>query len=193
MNIPELHTERLTLTLPPPSAARRFVTFVRKNREHFAPWDPPADPAIETSDYWSRRLANSRREYQQGTSCRFAMFDRDDTDGEVIGLVSLSNFVRGALQQATMGYKIAKRFEGRGLMREALEEVVRFAFRDLCLHRVSANYQPINERSGALLRRLGFVVEGYARDYLFVGGGWKDHVLTAKVNPSWRPLPSDVR
>ena len=30
---------------------------------------------------------------------------------------------------------------------------------------------------------------GYARDYLFVGGGWRDHVLTSLVNPTWRPLP----
>jgi ribosomal-protein-alanine N-acetyltransferase len=191
MIIPELHTERLTLTLPPPGAARRFVSFVRKNREHFAPWDPPADPEVETTDYWARRLALARRELQQGVSCRFALFGREDTDGEVIGLVSFSNIIRGALQQASLGYKIAKKHEGQGLMREALEIVIAYGFQELCFHRIAAGYQPTNERSGALLRRLGFVVEGYARDYLFVGGGWKDHVLTALVNPSWRPLQRD--
>lgn len=193
MIIPELRTERLTLTLPPPAAAKRFVTFVRKNREHFAPWDPPSDPAVETTDYWARRLALSRRELQQGISCRFAMFARDAVDGDLIGLVSLSNIVRGALQQATLGYKIAKRYEGQGLMREALEVVIAYSFQELCIHRLSANYQPVNERSGALLRRLGFTVEGYARDYLFVGGGWKDHVLTALVNPAWRPLAREAK
>jgi ribosomal-protein-alanine N-acetyltransferase len=45
-----------------------------------------------------------------------------------------------------------------------------------------ANYVPTNERSGRLLRRLGFVVEGYARDYLFIGGRFQDHVLTALTN-----------
>ena len=47
-----------------------------------------------------------------------------------------------------------------------------------------ANYMPINERSGRLLRSLGFQVEGYARDYLYVGGAWRDHVLTALTNPN---------
>jgi ribosomal-protein-alanine N-acetyltransferase len=43
---------------------------------------------------------------------------------------------------------------------------------------------PTNERSAALLRRLGFVVEGYARDYLFIGGKFRDHILTSLTNPN---------
>ena len=46
-----------------------------------------------------------------------------------------------------------------------------------------ANYLPINERSGRLLKRLGFKVEGYARDYIFINGAWQDHILTAMLNP----------
>jgi ribosomal-protein-alanine N-acetyltransferase len=38
-------------------------------------------------------------------------------------------------------------------------------------------------RSGRLLGRLGFVIEGYARDYLLVNGRWEDHVLTSLINP----------
>ena len=52
-----------------------------------------------------------------------------------------------------------------------------------------ANYIPHNERSGRLLRRLGFMVEGYARDYLFINGAWRDHILTALTNPNPRPPP----
>ncbi len=45
-----------------------------------------------------------------------------------------------------------------------------------------ANYVPTNERSGRLLRRLGFTVEGYARDYLCLNGTWQDHILTSLIN-----------
>jgi [ribosomal protein S5]-alanine N-acetyltransferase len=36
-----------------------------------------------------------------------------------------------------------------------------------------------------LLARLGFVVEGVAKEYLFIDGAWRDHVLTALRAPGW--------
>ena len=36
-------------------------------------------------------------------------------------------------------------------------------FRERGLHRIMASYMPANLRSGALLERLGFEQEGYAR------------------------------
>jgi ribosomal-protein-alanine N-acetyltransferase len=43
-------------------------------------------------------------------------------------------------------------------------------------------------RSGRLLRALGFVVEGYARDYLQINGRWEDHILTSLTNQACAPL-----
>lgn len=66
-------------------------------------------------------------------------------------------------------------------MREALEAGLAWAFGELGLHRVMANYLPRNERSARLLERLGFEREGYVRRYLQIAGQWEDHVLTAKI------------
>jgi ribosomal-protein-alanine N-acetyltransferase len=71
-------------------------------------------------------------------------------------------------------------------MFEALQAGIAYAFDELGFHRVMANYMPVNERSGRLLRRLGFVVEGYARDFLLIDGQWRDHVLTALTAPAKR-------
>jgi ribosomal-protein-alanine N-acetyltransferase len=48
-----------------------------------------------------------------------------------------------------------------------------------------AGYVPHNIRSAAVLRRAGFTVEGYARDYILINGRWEDHILTAITNPDW--------
>jgi [ribosomal protein S5]-alanine N-acetyltransferase len=53
------------------------------------------------------------------------------------------------------------------------------------LHRVQANVRHENTRSLALLMRLGFEREGLAREYLFIDGAWRDHVMTARINPGW--------
>jgi ribosomal-protein-alanine N-acetyltransferase len=60
-------------------------------------------------------------------------------------------------------------------------------FAEQKLHRIGANYMPHNARSGRLLAGLGFRIEGYARDYLYIDGAWRDHVLTSLVNDAFRP------
>ena len=53
-----------------------------------------------------------------------------------------------------LGYGLDAAYEGRGMMREALEVAIGYMFADQNLHRIQANYVPRNERSGGLLRRL---------------------------------------
>lgn len=183
--IPVLRTERLTLTILDPGAAPRVATFVNENVEHFKPWDPPLPEAALTVDYWTEKLASHLSEFHAGHAVRLAMLPADDPHGEIIGTCALSQIARGPFQHAFLGYKIAARHEGAGLMREALAEVVRYAFEDLRLHRISANYMPHNVRSGHVLNRLGFRVEGQAKEYLFINGAWRDHVLTSLTNPKF--------
>jgi ribosomal-protein-alanine N-acetyltransferase len=70
-------------------------------------------------------------------------------------------------------------------MQEAMEVAITYVFQNLNMHRIMANYMPHNRRSGNLLRKLGFVVEGYARDYLMINGKWEDHILTSLINDSF--------
>ena len=72
--------------------------------------------------------------------------------------------------------------QGKGLMYEALRAGIEHVFGTMGMHRIAAGYLPTNERSGRLLRRLGFQVEGYARDYLFIHGRWRDHILTSLLS-----------
>jgi ribosomal-protein-alanine N-acetyltransferase len=82
-----------------------------------------------------------------------------------------------------MGYAVEKRYQGRGLMKKLCDHAIGYAFSELQLNRIMANYMPCNQRSERLLRRLGFVEEGLARNYLKINERWEDHVLTSLVNP----------
>jgi ribosomal-protein-alanine N-acetyltransferase len=188
---PRIETERLLLTIPDVEAAPRMLAYVEENREHFAPWAPPEPEGYYTEKFWRDYLQTSRRQFELDLSMRLVFFMRDDAYGAVVGDCNFTNFVRGPFQACYLGYKISKRAEGRGLMSEALRAACAYAFEHLRLHRIMANYVPTNERSGRVLRRLGFTVEGYARDYLLVGGQWRDHLLTSLTNTELKP--EDIR
>jgi len=179
------------LRLGSPEDALATAEFYRENREHFRATDPPRPTQFYTEAFWVERLAASLLEYDDDRSCQLLLFHKDQP-ADVIGYANLSNFVRGAFHACYLGYGIAAKFQGQGLMAEALELAINHAFTELRLHRIMANYLPTNERSARVLRKLGFVQEGYARRYLFINGEWRDHVLTSLTNERWEP-PSSAR
>jgi [ribosomal protein S5]-alanine N-acetyltransferase len=187
---PRLETERLVLTIPEPASAARLLAYAVDNRAHLDPWEPPRPGGYYTEAFWARRLEKSHDESARDVSLRLCVLRKSDPEGPILGHANLSNFVRNAFQACHLGYSVDRRAQGKGIMFEALAAVIAHAFGPLGMHRVMANYVPTNERSGKLLRRLGFVVEGYARDYLFIGGAWRDHVLTALTNPA--PTPPQI-
>lgn len=169
------------------SDARALLDYALENREPFAEWEPLRPEAYFTLEFWERETARVVDVQRAGLGAQFLLVEHDSPRGAIVGRCNLSNVVRGAFQAAHLGYSLDHAAWGRGLMTEGLAAVLAYAFDEMNLHRVMANYLPTNERSGAVLRRLGFVVEGYARDYLLIDGRWRDHILTSLTNPSWRP------
>lgn len=178
----EIRTPRLLLTMLPQESASRLLDYHVTNQAHLEPWDPPRPPGFWSEEFWRWRLATNRADYVDDRSMRLQVLDVADLDGPIAGVVSFTEIVRGPLQQCYLGYSAAAAREGQGVMREALEASLRHVFDVLALHRVMANYMPHNARSGRLLERLGFQVEGHARSYLYVDGSWRDHVMTALIN-----------
>jgi ribosomal-protein-alanine N-acetyltransferase len=181
-----LRTERTTLRLAESDEAHLVVDYLERNRPHLARWEPDPPHGFYTEAYWRERLAQLRREEDEGRQARFHLFEKSAPVPRIVGTVGLSNIVRGAFHCAHLGFGLDASLEGRGLMREALEAVIAQAFGPMNLHRLEANHQPHNLRSAGLLRRLGFAPTGFARDYLLIAGTWRDHVQTALLNPRWR-------
>ena len=92
-----------------------------------------------------------------------------------MGVINVSNIIRGTFQSAFLGYYAFSDYTGQGLMQEGLRLVLAHAFRKFRLHRLEANIQPRNAASVQLVRSCGFVREGYSRRYLKISGRWKDH------------------
>lgn len=186
--LPELATGRLAVRLGRPGMEEAMARFLCENFEgHLDRWSPPTTPAFFGAAFWAERLAVAVEEFHAGRSARFVMQPKGPLEGPIIGTCNYTNIVRGPFQACHLGYQIARAHEGQGLMTEALRATNAFMFDVLRLHRIMANYRPENARSARVLERLGFAREGVARDFLFIDGAWRDHVLTALVHPAYDP------
>lgn len=107
-------------------------------------------------------------------------------DGTIVGSINLSQIFRGNFRSAYLGYHIGVHYAGQGLMTEALQLTLRYAFDKLKLHRLEANIQPSNVASIALVKRAGFVREGFSRSYLKICGRWRDHERWTIVADDWK-------
>lgn len=179
-----LATERLIVGLPQPEQAAGMLDFVLRNREHLKPWSPAEPAGVQTLMHWQEVVMSSAAAFDAREKVRFWLAPRDEP-GRIIGSIGYSQIARGPFCSCVLGYQIDRECEGQGLMAEALRAANRYMFDQQKLHRIAANYRPENVRSGRLLARLGFRIEGYAKNYLFIDGDWRDHILTALVNSSF--------
>ncbi len=177
----QIHTARLTIRTPRAGDGIHYARYYTQNREFLQPLSPKFGEEMFSAPDWERSIPLIRQEYAAGRSVRFCLF----LDDRMIGVANVTSITQSPSFSCLLGYTLSQDVQGKGLMKEALIPIVEHVFEDRNLHRISANYMPHNQRSGRLLRSLGFQVEGYSRDYLLIDGKWQDHILSALYNPNW--------
>jgi RimJ/RimL family protein N-acetyltransferase len=103
-------------------------------------------------------------------------------DGLLIGHVALKMLDH---QQAEIGFTFSRAYHGKGLAFEAAARVLDYVFNELTLHRVIAITDCENERSAALLSRLGMRREGHFIQNIWFKGKWGDEYLYALLREEW--------
>lgn len=154
--------------------------YYSENAEHLQAWEPKREKDYHGLESWQQRLADMDVEQNKHQAAHFIMVS--NSVSEIVGVCNLTGVVRGCFQACYMGFSVAKKHQGQGVMMQLGEHAIRYAFETLDLNRVMANHMLSNRRSAALLKRLGFSEEGLAKKYLFINGCWEDHVLNAVVN-----------
>lgn len=171
--------------------AQLLSDYYLRNQSRFAPWHPLVKDDHHSVESWRRRLREREQDYREGRAVHFIGLDVGaGTNVEsVVGACSLTNIIYSPACYCHLGYSVDATAEGRGVMTRIVEYTIAYAFENLQLNRVCANYMPANTRSARLLEKLGFEKEGFARRYLCINGRWEDHVLTSLLNPdSENPL-----
>ncbi|WP_399891734.1 GNAT family N-acetyltransferase [Streptomyces sp. BBFR51] len=168
--------------------AAEFTARARQSKDLHHPWLFPPDSAHAYEAYASRliedrtkagflvceKAADGPAEDTSGDASRDGS-DGASRDGSIAGFVNINNIVEGGFLSGALGYGAFAHAAGRGLMREGLGLVVRYAFGPMRLHRLEINVQPGNAASIALARACGFHLEGFSPRMLYIDGAWRDH------------------
>jgi len=175
----ELTTQHLILKEPSNDDCQQIIDFEKRNQDHLAPWESTGSN-VSVED----KIAAWTKDSQEKRAIRFLIRKKESPD-IVIGFVNFTQIFYGAFKACYLGYKIDFQYQGKGLMQEALKCAIDFMFEKQDLHRIMANYMPANIRSGKVLAKLGFLIEGYAKNYLLINNTWEDHILTALSREQW--------
>lgn len=170
--MPELETRRLRL--------RRLT--MRDAQDVFA---YSRDPQVARYVLWEAQtsLSDARaylrfmlRKYRLGEPASWGIEWKES--GQIIGTIGFM-WIQRENASAEVGYSLARSFWNRGIMTEALQEVIRFGFSGMNLNRIEAQHETQNPASGAVMRKCGMVKEGTLRQRLMNKGRFVDVDLYA--------------
>ena len=163
----------------------RWSAHLRESsREYLTPWEPiwPSDDLSRAG--FRRRLRRYAEDIAADRSYPFIVFR--ESDGAMIGGITLANVRRGIVQAGTIGYWVGQPHAHRGYMTSALRVLLPSLFGELNLHRIEAACIPSNTASIRVLEKCGFTREGLARRYLCINGVWQDHLLFGLLHEDFR-------
>lgn len=179
-DLPVLETPRLILRKATMRDARDLYAYCR-------------DPAVAEHVLWNahRSLLDSRsyvrfllRQYRDGMPSTYVMELKET--GCVIGTIGFMSYSQENAN-AEVGYSMSRDYWNKGLMTEALREVIDMAFRELRVVRVEAMHETTNPASGRVMAKCGMKYEGTLRSRVFNKGHYSDVALYAILRDDPRP------
>ncbi|WP_203182277.1 GNAT family N-acetyltransferase [Streptomyces pratensis] len=165
-----------------PAITEPFHGLQVRNHERIGRWEPV--PAVPPTLAETRNLLEVYgRSWLGGASVDTAIAVVLDDEWELAGAANLR--VDHQQRAAEFGCWLDPFFEGRGLARRSFVALVDHAFNGLRLDRVTTRATADNERSRAMIEKLGFVQEGVHRKAVYFADGRRDEISYAILSQEW--------
>jgi ribosomal-protein-serine acetyltransferase len=176
----QLAVDELTYLRPFVEAdAEAAFGLVDANRQHLQRWLPWVESATSVED--TRAFFKSSQEQGEDRTNLYAGIWHQ---GELAGSISFY-WVDTHNRCAAIAYLLAERFQGRGLVTRACRAFIGYAFAEMGLNRVELRAAAGNARSRAVAERLGFTVEGIARQEQRLQDRYVDMVVYSMLASEW--------
>jgi ribosomal-protein-alanine N-acetyltransferase len=173
---PDLSSERLVLRRMTVEDAEE-IFFLRSDKQMMQYLDRAPAKCVEEAAEWIR-LINDGIDNDLNIAWGIAL----KNEHSLIGTITFWNIKREHYR-AEIGYLLHTRYQGKGLMQEAIEVILDYGFAVMNLHSVEANVNPANGSSIRLLARNNFVREAYYRENYHFEGKFLDTAIYSLLSP----------
>ena len=161
----------------------------REHCRHLWKADEPAEPlpsqpltpglSVEGADRWFDDMQGKqgKEQYYLGI---FSL------KGRLLGDIQIAS-IDWRNRTATLGYGISRtRDRGKGYATDAVRTLLRFAFDELDLYRITAEAADHNTASRRVLEKCGFLQEGCCRQAVYSGGERHDRIVYGLLRPEFQ-------
>jgi len=115
-------------------------------------------------------ISTHHKEYKKGNSLILAITLKES--GLLIGSVGL--YVNKTHHHAELGYWIGKDYWGNGYCSEAVSGIIYYAFSQMNLNKIFANFLTRNSASRSVLIKNGFCKEGFFKKHIKYADSFED-------------------
>ncbi len=133
---------------------------MQASRAELKPWLPFAQND-QTKDETEANVRQAHLHFLSREDLRFHIYDRNRR--KFIGCTGLHR-IDWDVPKFEIGYWIDTRYQGQGLMKEAVQGLIEFAYSEFHAHRIEIRCDEKNVRSRSIPERLDFALEGILRN-----------------------------
>lgn len=159
--------------------APEIFAAVERDRAYLREWLPWVDPTTDVA-VTLKFIKSTLEQFASSEGLTAGIWCVDEFAG-TIGTHRIDWLNR----RVELGYWIAAKFQGRGIVTDACRALTKHAFEEWELNRVEIHCAIGNEKSCAIPKRLGFRLEGVLRDGQLLNGSYVDINVYAMLAREW--------
>lgn len=171
--------QEIELQLFQPKDSLKLFKLVEENRNHLRKWLPWVEN-MTTLHHSESLISLWQQQFSENSGCNVGIMYR----GELVGSIGLHQ-IDWYNKFTNVGYFLAKKAEGRGIMTRTVRSILNYTFSYLGLNRVEIRCGVTNLKSRAIPERLGFVLEGKIREGEYLLGNYHDLFLYSMLARDW--------
>ncbi|KZN41495.1 GNAT family N-acetyltransferase [Pseudoalteromonas luteoviolacea] len=170
MLITKIETERLTLRVIAEGDARDLFD-IFSDHEVMKYWNTAPWSSIDEARSF---ITSSTETMNNNTDVTLGIYLKNTE--QLLGKIMLFNYQKES-RRAEIGFGVSRKFWGQGIIFEAGNALITYAFNTLHLRRIEAEIDPDNISSGKALERLGFIKEGHLKQRWEINGVVSDSAI----------------